>query len=109
MCILDLTNWVLALQTLTDILTELRRLQPELRRRYPIREMGVFGSWVHGTQRQDSDLDILVDLGAAVGLMELVGLQQDIADAIGVDVDLVTRDALNKRIGKRILSEAVML
>jgi hypothetical protein len=57
------------LRTLDDVVNELRRLQRQLRRRYPIREMGVFGSWVRGTRRMDSDLDVLVELGDAVGLM----------------------------------------
>jgi uncharacterized protein len=100
---------VTALRTLDEVMAELRRLQPQLRQRYPIREMGVFGSWVRGTQKQDSDLDVLVELGDAVGLMELVGLKQDLSDAIGIEVDLVTKDALKQRIGPRILAEVVML
>jgi predicted nucleotidyltransferase len=40
---------------------------------------------------------------------ELVGLKQELSDAIGVEVDLVTRDALKPRIGQRILSGVVML
>jgi uncharacterized protein len=88
---------------------ELRRLQPQLRQRYPIRQMGVFGSYVHGNQRSDSDLDILVELGDGIGLLELVGLKQEIGDAIGLEIDLVTRDALKPRIGQRILSEVVMV
>ncbi|MDE2266815.1 MAG: nucleotidyltransferase family protein [Alphaproteobacteria bacterium] len=90
-------------------MTELRRLQPELRRRYPIRQMGVFGSYVHGRQRADSDLDILVELGDGIGLMEFVGLKQELSDAIGLEVDLVSRDALKPRVGQRILAELVML
>jgi predicted nucleotidyltransferase len=88
---------------------ELRRLQPQLRQRYPIRQMGVFGSYVHGNQRSDSDLDILVELGDGIGLLELVGLKQEIGDAIGLEIDLVTKDALKPRIGQRILSEVVMV
>ena len=84
-------------------------MQPDLRRRYPIREIGVFGSYVRGEQTDGSDLDILVDLEAGVGLFALAGLQQDLSDALGVKVDLVMKDALKHRIGRRILSEAVML
>lgn len=92
-----------------DILNRLRRLQPELRRRYPIREMGVFGSYARGEQSANSDLDVLVDLHAGIGLMELAGLQQELSDTLGVRVDLVMKDALKPRIGRRILSEVVML
>jgi predicted nucleotidyltransferase len=99
----------IAVRKLDDVMAELRRLQPELRRRYPIRQMGVFGSYVHGKQRADSDLDILVELGDGIGLMEFVGLKQELSDAFGLEVDLVSRDALKPRIGQRILAEVVML
>jgi predicted nucleotidyltransferase len=94
---------------LDDIINELRRLQPQLQRRYPIRQMGVFGSYVHGNQQEDSDLDVLVELGGGIGLIELIDLKQELSDAIGLNVDLVTKDALKPRIGRRILSEVVML
>jgi predicted nucleotidyltransferase len=97
------------MKTLDEIIGNLRRLQPELRRRYPIREMGVFGSYVRGKQMEGSDVDILVSLGEGIGLMEIAGLQQDLSDALGLRVDLVMKGSLKRRISRRILSEAVML
>ncbi len=97
------------MRDLDSILGDLRRLKPELERRYPVRRIGVFGSYAKGRQSEDSDLDILVDLGDGIGLMGFAGLQQELSDALGVKVDLVDRDALKPRIGKRILSEVVML
>ncbi|HLY05084.1 MAG TPA: nucleotidyltransferase family protein [Rhizomicrobium sp.] len=94
------------MHVMNDILKELRRLQPELRRRYPIREMGVIGSYVRGTQHAGSDVDVLVDFDAPIGLMEFVGLRNDIGDAIGLHVDLVMKES---RTGRRVLSEVVML
>lgn len=97
------------MKTLDEIVGQLRRMQPDLRRRYRIREMGVFGSYVRGEQTEGSDLDILAGLGEGIGLMELAGLQQDLSDALGVRVDLIMKESLKRRIGRRILSEAVML
>ena len=94
------------MKTLDQIMRELRRLEPDLRRRYPIRAMGVFGSYVRGEQTERSDLDILVDLGDGIGLFGVVGLQQDLSDALGIRVDLVMKDALRREIGRHILSEA---
>jgi predicted nucleotidyltransferase len=94
---------------LTCVLAELRELQPELKKRYPIRAIGVFGSYVRGEQRDDSDLDVLVDLGQGMTLIDLVGLQLAIGEALGLRVDLAVKDALKPRIEKRILAEAVML
>ncbi len=97
------------MRTFDDIINQLRRMQPDLRRRYPIRDMGVFGSYVHGQQTETSDLDVLVEPGEGMGLFALAGLQQDLSDALGIKVDLVMKDALKRRIGRRILSEVVML
>ena len=97
------------MKDLATILAELRALQPELKKRYPIREMGIFGSYVRGEQREDSDLDVLVDLGDGMTLIDLAGLQLELAEALGLRVDLAMKDALKPRIEKRILAEAVML
>ncbi|MGQ9372028.1 nucleotidyltransferase family protein [Azospirillum sp. ST 5-10] len=97
------------MRSLDDILTQLRALQPDLRRRYPIRSMGVFGSYVRGEQQDDSDLDVLVELGEGMDLIAYVGLQLELCDALGVPVDLVERDALRPRLAPRVLSEVVSL
>jgi len=97
------------MNALEEVIGKLRRMQPDLRRRYPIREIGVFGSYVRGEQAEGSDLDILVSLDEGIGLIGLAGLQQDLSDALGLKVDLVIKGSLKRRIGQRILSEAVML
>ncbi len=97
------------MRSLEDILTRLRALQPELRRRYPIRSMGVFGSYARGEQREDSDLDLLVELGDGMDLIAYAGLQLELSDALGLAVDLVEREALRPRLAARVLSEVVPL
>ncbi len=82
---------------------------PELRRRYSIRSMGLFGSFVRGEQRPESDLDVLVEFGDGIGLFEVAGLQIELSEALGLKVDLANRNALKPRIGKRILAEVRML
>ena len=97
------------MKDLETILSELRRLQPELKTRYPIREIGVFGSFVRGEQTPESDLDLLVDLGPGLTLIDLAGLELELGETLGLSVELAIKDALKPRIGKRILAEAVVL
>lgn len=97
------------MRTLDDILNQLHALQPDLRRRYPIRSMGVFGSYARGEQRDGSDLDLLVELGEDVDLIAYAGLQIELSDALGVSVDLVEREALRPRLAPHVLSEVVPL
>jgi predicted nucleotidyltransferase len=97
------------MRTLDDILTQLRALQPELCRRYPIRAMGVFGSYARGEQNADSDLDLLVDLGEGLDLIGYAGLQLELSDALGIPVDLVEREALRPRLMPHVLAEVIPL
>jgi hypothetical protein len=97
------------MRNLDDIMAQLRAMQPELRRRYPIRAIGVFGSYVRGEQRADSDLDLLVEPGDGMTLPDYVGLQDELSEALGVKVDLANRRTLKRRIGERILSEVRMV
>ena len=51
----------------------LRNHLPELRQKYHVKSLGVFGSYVRGEQHTDSDLDILVDLVMVSGLKPNIG------------------------------------
>jgi len=97
------------MKQLNEILAQLRAMQPDLRRRYPIQGMGVFGSYARGEQRMDSDLDLLVELGDGMTLPDYVGLQMEMSDSLGLKVDLANKRTLKPRIGERILSEVRMV
>lgn len=66
----------------------------------------VFGSVAKGADKEGSDIDMLVDLRKGTSLFELVGMQQDFEDVLGIKVDLVTEPELHPEIKERILSEA---
>ncbi len=87
----------------------MRRHLPELRREYGVKYLGVFGSYVKGRQRRRSDVDLLVEFeeGTRMTLFRFVGLQEDLAELLGVKVDLVMKTALKPAIGQRILAEVV--
>lgn len=67
---------------------------PDLRRRYPIDTIGVFGSWARGEQTPESDVDLLVAFSEPVGYFELLALQDALDDLLSVRVDLATPGAL---------------
>jgi uncharacterized protein len=92
-----------------DILRKLKAVEPELRRRYPIRALGVFGSYARGEQRPDSDVDVLVEPGEGMTLPDFAGLQIDLSEALGMRVDVVDKAALRGVTAPRILAEVRML
>lgn len=66
----------------------------------------VFGSVAKGTDHEGSDIDLLVDMPAGTSLLRIVGLQLEIADVLGVKVDLCTERELHPALKERILAEA---
>ena len=66
----------------------------------------IFGSVLHGTDRDDSDLDLLVDALPGATLFDLSGLQIELEDLLGVSVDVRTPGDLPPRVRTRVLAEA---
>ncbi len=89
------------------VTSELATLKPELESEFPIRKLGVFGSYARGEQHSDSDLDILVEFAEPVTLFELVRLENELTTRLGVDVDLVTRNSLKPGIKARVSDDVV--
>ena len=92
-----------------ELLRVLRDHLPELSERYGVEYLGIFGSYLRGEERQDSDLDVLVEFDRITDLLEFVALQRELGLLLGVDVDLVMKSALKRRIGERILAEVVQV
>ncbi len=95
--------------TLTDIKNTLTALKPELHERFGVSEIGVFGSWVRGEQKETSDIDVLVDFDRAVDLFDLMELQEFLEEVFGLKIDIALRRSLKKYIGKQILAEVQYL
>ena len=66
----------------------------------------VFGSVLHGTDEEDSDLDLLVDPAPRTSLLDVAGLQIEIETRTGVKVDLLTPKCLPLKFRQRVLDEA---
>ncbi|WP_050033767.1 nucleotidyltransferase family protein [Halorubrum halophilum] len=92
-----------------DISTRLAQLKPKLEQEYPISELGIFGSYARGEQQPDSDLDILVAFEKPVTLFDLVRLENELTDELGIEVDLVTKDSLKPRIETRVSDDLVLV
>lgn len=67
----------------------------------------IFGSYVRGEEREDSDIDILIDFPRGRGLFEFAGLGLELEKALGKKVDLVTYNSLHPLLKDRILAEQI--
>jgi predicted nucleotidyltransferase len=93
--------------TLEQYRSVLRDHLPILAARYRVASLGLFGSYVRGTQRADSDLDVLVTFHELPSLFRLIEIENYLGDLLGVKVDLVVRDSLKPRIGQRVEQEVI--
>ena len=97
------------MKTLDEIKQILEAQEDYLAMQYGVTVLGIFGSYVRGEQRHDSDVDILIELERPprISLIGLVELECYLSDVLGMNVDVAIKRNLRKRIGQRILSEVV--
>ena len=97
------------MKTLDEIRQAIKSHQNVLARKYGVEAVGVFGSYVRGEERAGSDLDLLVEMLRPVDLLELVGAEIYLTEALGIKVDLVPKRSLRVELRETILKEALSL
>lgn len=85
----------------------LRKRLPQLKARYRIASLELFGSRVRGSNRSDSDLDVLVAFDETPSLFRFIELEQELGDFLGVRVDLVMRESLRPEVAQQVSQELV--
>lgn len=78
-----------------------------LTRDFGVSKIGVFGSFVFGDYREDSDIDLLVEFKKPIGLFDFIGLENYLTGKLGRKVDLVAKNGLKRYIRKNILNSVV--
>ena len=76
-----------------EVLRLLANEKATLCERYPLHRLALFGSFARDEQRADSDVDVLVDVDASIGL-RFVDLADDLCRLLGRKVDLVSTRAV---------------
>ncbi len=96
-----------ATKDLATFLAKLRELLPELREKYHVSSLGVFGSYVRGEQKKRSDLDVLVEFSKTPSLFTLVEMELLLTKQLGVKVDLVMKRALRPFARESVLRDLI--
>lgn len=93
----------------STIIARLREYEPELKAA-GISRLSLFGSVARGDASSESDVDLMVEFDSSkqFSLLEMVSLENRLADILGVRVDLVPAKALKDRIRERATREAVL-
>jgi predicted nucleotidyltransferase len=91
-----------------DIEKKLQQIKPVLVDKFHVSKIGYFGSYVNGQQTKQSDLDLLVEFSQPVG-WGFFTLERFLEQALGIPVDLVTKNALKEQIKGTILNQVIYI
>jgi hypothetical protein len=89
-----------------EILSALRQARPELAKRFGVTRLAIFGSYARGEQREDSDVDVLVEVDPSIGL-RFVDLADRVEAILGLRSEVVSRRAITPRNWQVIESELI--
>jgi len=94
--------------TRDEIIAKLKQAAPALRAE-GVTGLAIFGSRARGNARDDSDLDVLIDVDpqAKFSLLDLVGVQHIVEDATGLEAQAEMRRSLEPRFAKRIADDVI--
>lgn len=94
---------------MTTHINDLKQKILPVLQRHEIKKAGLFGSCVYGEGREDSDIDILVEIEQDISLLDFVGIKLELEEALGRKVDLVEYDTIKPLLRESILSQQVMI
>lgn len=81
----------------------------EVLRRHGVTNPEIFGSAARGDDHEGSDVDILVDFPPGTSIIDIIGIQHELEDLLGVPVDLVPRSGLKERVRSRAAKDLLPL
>ena len=91
------------MKKLKQIQNILASSKAELRKRYKVRELGIFGSYSRGQQKKTSDVDILVRFNSDASLFDFVGLGNYLEEKLKIKVDVVSERGIRPELRSNII------
>jgi len=70
-----------------------------------VKKVAVFGSYVRGEEKPGSDIDIIVEFSERKSLLELVRIERELSEVLGIKVDLLTEKSISPYLIDAIKSE----
>ena len=95
------------MSTIEDLASKIRDLKPRIKERYRATGIELLGSNIRGDQREDSDIDFLVEFEEGADLFDLIGLTTFLEEELKRNIDVVPKQALREELRESILREAV--
>ena len=97
------------MKTIDELKKVLSEHKPEIKKKYKVKSIGIFGSYVRFKSNKRSDVDVLVEFSEPVGMFVFLDLEEYLQSIFSLKVDLVSKKALKPKIGENILKEVVYI
>jgi len=73
------------------------------------KKVSIIGSYARGEHNPQSDLDIVVEFSERKSLLDIVGIEQELSEALGIKVDLLTEKSISPYLIDRIKKEMMVI
>ncbi len=90
-----------------EIIIMLKKLKDEIKKKYKVKSIGLFGSYVNNKQKETSDIDFLIEFEDDADLFHYTGLSFFLEDHFNKKVDVISRPALKRELREQILREVI--
>ena len=97
------------MKNLDEIKEILEKHKDEVKEKYKVRIVGIFGSYIHGEQKSESDIDLLAEFDEPISLFGLVRAEIYLSEILQIKVDLIPKKDLRPELKETILKEAINL
>jgi|Deesub1362B_J571_1020462.scaffolds.fasta_scaffold01367_4 hypothetical protein len=96
------------MKSLEEVVSEIKKNEEIIKKKFKVGEIGVFGSVVRGEETEKSDIDIIVEFESeGKNFDNYMELKFFLEELLGASVDLVSKSAIRERLRSKILEEVV--
>lgn len=89
-----------------EIITKIKEsIEQDANKDY-IKSISLFGSFLYGNTRPDSDVDLLLEMKKTMSLFRIFAVQENLEKKLGHKVDLIEKNSIDKYIKDEIFTEA---
>ena len=92
-----------------DLKILIRQIVLDSSLKHIVKTLSLFGSYAHGTATEESDIDLLLVPSQRIGLFELLELEIELSEKLGMKVDLLTEGFLSKYFREEVVNNAELI
>ncbi len=93
----------------TELNEEIKKKIISILIKHGIKKILVFGSYARNEATPKSDLDLIVEFPEGTSLLDHVGIEIELSEALNMKIDLLSRNGISPYIKNQVLKEAIVI